>query len=227
VLGNNDYAYSALYDACMYGGITSFQRSSSGLLNLIDAVITPEFGPAAPPGATSSGVRQASYAPGLTATDATNDVAMLEYPCFALGGVAVTQLQIATYTADASGNLTTASTYATMPVLAVNNPMDMEASPSGSFLAVAGIGGLQVFNFNGSGPITPLSGLLTTQNVNQVAWDNSNHLYAITLSGSAYGSNAVNPGKLYVFTVTSAGAAEAPGSPYTIQSPEQIAVQSE
>lgn len=227
VLGNNDYAYSALFDACMYGGITSFQRSSSGLLSLFDAVVTPEFGPPAPPGATSSSVRQPSYAPGMTATDTTNDVAMAEYPCYALGGVAATQVQLATYTADASGNLTTISTYATMPATAVSTPLDMVAASSGAFLAVGGIGGLQVFNFNGPAPITVLTGLLTTDNINQLAWDNSNHLYAITLSGGAYGSNAVNPGKLYVFTVTSAGATEAPGSPYTIQSPEQIAVQSE
>jgi hypothetical protein len=163
----------------------------------------------------------------MTATDATNDVAMVEYPCFAVGGVAATQAQLATYTADASGNLTTASTYATMPTLAVSNPMNLEASPSGSFVAVAGIGGLQVFNFNGPGPITTFTGLLTTQNVNQVAWDNSNHLYAITLTGSAYGSNAVIPGKLHVYTVTTTGATEAPGSPYTITQPEALAVQSE
>jgi hypothetical protein len=227
MLGNDNYAYSALFDACMYGGITSFQRSNGGLLSVAPIGVTPAQGPPAPPGATSSGVSQPGYRPGLTATDATNDVAMVEYPCYAQGGVVATQVQLATYTADANGNLTTASTFATMPTTAISTPMDMEASPSGSFLAVGGIGGLQIFNFNGPAPITNLTGVLTTESVNQLAWDNSNHLYAITLSGSAYGSNAVNPGKLHVYTVTSAGATEAPGSPYTITEPEALAVQSE
>jgi hypothetical protein len=45
--------------------------------------------------------------------------------------------------------------------------------------------------------------------------DNSNHLYAI--------SNA--SGKLFVFTVTSAGVTQAPGSPYGIPKPKGLIVQ--
>jgi hypothetical protein len=47
-------------------------------------------------------------------------------------------------------------------------------------------------------------------------WDSSNHLYAISQSG----------GKIYVFTVASNGAHQAPGSPYTINSPESLVVRS-
>jgi hypothetical protein len=100
-------------------------------------------------------------------------------------------------------------------------------SPSGTLLAVGGIGGLQIFHFNGGSSMTSFTGLLTTNSIAQVAWDNSNHLYAITLTGGAYGSNSVSPGKLYVFSVTDTSATEAPDSPYTIASPVDMAVQPE
>jgi hypothetical protein len=43
-------------------------------------------------------------------------------------------------------------------------------------LAVGGSGGLQVFHFNGRRPITRFTGLLSKDEVDQVAWDNDNHL---------------------------------------------------
>jgi len=222
LLGNNDFAYSAFNDQCMYGGIMSFGRGANGLLSEMPYTITPANGPAAPPGSTSSGVKQPSYAAGLTAADSSNHVAMAEFPCYAQGGVAATQVQLATYTSDANGNLTTADTYATMPATAVN-PLDLKMSPSGTLLAVGGVGGLQVFHFNGASSITSFTSVLTTDNISQMFWDNSNHLYAITLS---VGSLAVNPGKLHVFTITDTAATEAPGSPYTIAAPASLAVQS-
>jgi hypothetical protein len=50
--------------------------------------------------------------------------------------------------------------------------------------------------------------------IDQVFWDNANHLYAI--------SNKA--GKLYVFTVTPTSHSQAPGSPYTIQSLQNLIV---
>jgi hypothetical protein len=75
--------------------------------------------------------------------------------------------------------------------------------------------GLQLFNFTGTSQATPRTGLLTTASITGVRWDNSNHLYAI--------SNA--SGKLFVFTVTSAGVTQAPGSPYGIPKPKGLIVQ--
>jgi hypothetical protein len=223
VLGNDAYAYSALYDACMYGGVNSFARSSTGML---DNGAGTANRPTPPPEATSDGVSLPIYRPGLTATDTSNHVAMVEYPCFALNGAADTQLQLATYTADASGNLTTADTYATMPTLAVNSPQALEMSPSGSLLAVGGVGGLQVFHFNGASPITSFTELLTSDSIEGVFWDKSNHLYAFSRyplgSGSTIGS-----GRLHVFTVTDTGASEAPGSPYAIAGLQSLAVVSQ
>jgi hypothetical protein len=54
--------------------------------------------------------------------------------------------------------------------------------------------------------MTHFTGLLTKDEVDQVAWDNDNHLYAIGRSA----------GKLFVFTITSTGYRQAAGSPYPL-----------
>ena len=102
-----------------------------------------------------------------------------------------------------------------MPKVAVGEVTDICMSPSGKFLAVAGANGLQIFRFNGANPITPLSGLLTRQEVDQMFWDNSDHLYAISQVA----------GKLWVFTVTEEALTPAPGSPWSIPGAQNIVVQ--
>lgn len=106
-----------------------------------------------------------------------------------------------------------------MPVSAISSIYDMKMSPSGKLLAVAGQQGLQVFHFNGSAPITQYTGLLTKDPINEMFWDNDNHLYAIT------GVANSNVNRLHVFTITPTGHREAPGSPYTINGPKYITVQ--
>jgi hypothetical protein len=56
---------------------------------------------------------------------------------------------------------------------------------------------------------------LTTDPIAQMFWDNNDHLYAISQTS----------GKLFVYTITPTGHQEAPGSPYTISSPDAIIVQ--
>ncbi|KAA6459081.1 hypothetical protein DYQ86_17550 [Acidobacteria bacterium AB60] len=226
VLGNDAFAYGALNDACMYGGISSFARASNGLLTGFLTVTAPTLGPTAPPGAASAGVSQPIYRAGLTATDNTNHVAMVEYPCFSVNGKIPDQLQLATYSADASGHLATSDTYATMPATAVTAPQQLAISPDGTLLAVAGTQGVQVFHFNGASPITSFTGLLATDSIGAVAWDRHNHLYAITSNVYAANTPVSNPNKLYVFGVTNSGATAAPGSPYAVTFPGSIAVQS-
>jgi hypothetical protein len=128
--------------------------------------------------------------------------------------------QLATYTADSSGNLTTTSTFFNMPVSSISYVSDIKMSPSGKLLAVAGsaglmaAAGLQVFHFNGANPITHYTGLIVKEPVDQMFWDNDNHLYAISHSA----------GMLHVFTITPTSVSEAPGSPYTIANPQNITV---
>jgi hypothetical protein len=153
------------------------------------------------------------YCPYLAAADPTNHVAIPVQPYTGNWGIAG-PYQLATYTANAAGDLSTTSTYSNMPKVAVGSVNDVGMAPSGKLLAVAGTSGLQVFHFNGANPITHYTGLLTTSSVDQMFWDNANHLYAISRAA----------GKLYVFTVTATGFSQAPGSPHTIAHPEFIIV---
>jgi hypothetical protein len=118
---------------------------------------------------------------------------------------------LAVYTVDGSGSVTTNSTVANMPQTAVGGNIVM--SPSGKFLALGGLG-LEVFHFNQADPITPFTGLLMNDPVDQISWDNDNNLYAISRSTS----------KLSVFTVTATSATQASGSPYTITNPTAVVV---
>ena len=134
-------------------------------------------------------------------------------------------IQLASYTIDAQGNLISTNTWGNMPTPAVN-VTTMNMSPSGKFLAVAGntsrsfsVGptappGVQVFHFNGASPITRYSGIITSAAIDRLAWDNSNHLFAISRAS----------GKLYVYTVTGTSITAAPGSPYTLSNPSTLAV---
>jgi hypothetical protein len=200
--GNNVFAYGAVCLSDMYWQIYGFQRNSDGMLtyaNITAPTPTPKKGD--------------FYCPYLAAADPTNHVAISLQAVgsgFNLDGLP----QLATYTADSSGNLTTKSTHANMPRTVVKNITDICMSPSGKLLAVGGTAGLQVFHFNGSKPITRYTGLLTKDQIDRFFWDNDNHLYAISRS----------VGKLFVFSITPKSITQAPGSPYTITNPQDIIV---
>lgn len=195
-LANNKFAYTA-GSFHSSGSIFVFRRNSNGSLTALN--FNPEI-----PG---------NYTPLGAAADATDHVATSVQDFIGEGETSGPPL-LATYTAESSGNLTTTSTVHNMPKVLVVNVNALNMAPSGKLLAVAGSGGLQVFHFNGASPITHYTGLLTSDEVDQVFWDNKNHLYAI---GST--SN-----KLWVFTVTPTSHSQAPGSPYTIHDPGGLAV---
>ena len=199
---NNEFAYSS---NCYH-----FSPSIFGAKRNSDGILTPlTINPALPPPPPGTG-----FCPYLgAAADPFNHVAVAMTPVQGGFGNNDGPTQLAVYTADSSGNLATNSTYRNMPKTAVvptsggtYGVNDNRTSPSGKLLAVAGPLGLQVFHFNGANPITYYTGLLTKDNINQVFWDNSNHLYAISnLSG-----------KLFVFTITPTSITQAPGSPHNI-----------
>jgi hypothetical protein len=203
-LANNKYAYGS---SCLFmtgPQIYGFQRAADDSLTHLN--ITPAI-PVAPAGDY--------YCTGLAAADNSNHVAVMVEPMNAntqqpTGG----RGQFAVYTADSSGNLTTTSTYKNMPPTAVTDVYDYAASPSGKYVAVGGANGVQIFHFNGANPLTRFSALLQTDAIAQVAWDNNDHLYAISTTG----------GELYVFTVTAAKVTPTPGSPYSIASPQSLTV---
>ena len=205
-IGSDHFAYSAVCDVFTsppgpQQKIYGFERQSNGMLTYINI--------SAPLPAAANGK---NYCPSLAAADPTNHVAISVRP-FAEETLYTPQL--ATYVADKYGNLSTSSTAANMPKTEVLNIQDMKMAPSGKLLAIGGSEGLQVFHFNGGEPITHDTDLLTKVDIEQMYWDNSNHLFAI--------STFTN--KLFVFTVTPTGVSEAPGSPYTISSPQSVNVQ--
>lgn len=113
---------------------------------------------------------------------------------------------LATYDMQSNGSLTTTSKYNNMPwVTEVGELEDLQMSPSGKFIAVAGGNGLIVRHANGDHPPTRYTGLLTSDLIGQTFWDNANHLYAVSLYG-----------RLHVYTITADSYSEAPGSPYSI-----------
>jgi hypothetical protein len=199
---NNKYAYGA---SCYHWNqvIFGFARNSDGALTSLD--IAPAM-PEAPSGSF--------YCPFLSAADATGHLVVPVQPMsnasFEPSGV----YQLAIYTADSSGNLTTNSTSSNMPKVAVASLTSISLSPAGNLLAVGGTAGVQVFHSNGENPVTHYTGLLNGVEVDQVAWDNCDHLYAISQSA----------GKLFVFTITATSYSQVAGSPYTITKPQNIAV---
>jgi hypothetical protein len=206
-IGNNQYAYSS---SCYHftPSIYGVQRQSDG------AITELSINPALPATKTPG-----FYCPwSRAAADPTTHVAVAMQPLDS-NWQADGPYQLATYTADSTGNLTTTSTYSNMPTTEVatlpnGSVTDYWMSPSGKFLAVAGTSGLQIFHFNGASPITKYTNRIVSQEVDQVFWDNSNHLYAIgTIAG-----------KLWVFTVTSTSVSQAPGSPHRITVPHGLIV---
>jgi hypothetical protein len=132
--------------------------------------------------------------------------------------------QLASYTLDSKGDLTSTNRSKDMPTPTVC-PTSLNMSHGGNLLAVAGrlegcgdglygSAGLQIFHFNGPAPITAFGKAISTVSIGQIHWDGSNHLYAL--------SDSTN--KLYVYTITPTSIAESPGSPYTIASPSSLVV---
>jgi hypothetical protein len=100
-----------------------------------------------------------------------------------------------------------------MPTLAAY-PAGLSMSTSGKLVTAIGVesdgAGVQLFHFNGAAPITLYGSiLLPGVTIDQVAWDNNNHMYALSYSA----------GQLYVYTATPTSIKAVAGSPYTIPSP--------
>jgi hypothetical protein len=205
--GNNLYAYGA---ACQVlgnsaTGIYGFQRNNTTLPGWLAALVI-----SAPLPSLNDGY----YCPQLTATDPSDHVAVIMEQIPNIGPYG--PFQIATYTSAGSGNLKLTSTTSKMPLVDVGAVLDMKMSPSGKLLAVGGVNGLQLFHFNGAGTVTAYSEQLDAgQEIQQMFWDNANHLYAIS----------TNFQQLLVYTITPTSLVEAPGSPYPIQVPVNLIVQ--
>lgn len=201
--GNDLFAYSA-YCYRNTTSIFGFKRSSNGKLTKLN--INPPY-PDAP--------ENDQYCPLVAEPDPFGHLAVSMQAFNPESEVVFGPNLLATYTVSSSGNLTTSSTTKNMPAVDVGENINaMNSSPSGKLLAVAGTEGLQVFHFNGANPITHYTGPLTSADVDQIFWDNNNHLYGISATAN----------KLWVFTVTPTSYSQAPGSPYSIHTPQSLRV---
>jgi hypothetical protein len=126
--------------------------------------------------------------------------------------------QLGVYTVGAHGSIWTTNTSSNMPTSPFNN-ISTTFSPSGEIFAAyadngsgPGGNGIQLYKFNGGSPLIPYKTLLNGTPIDQVLWDNSNHLYAISKSEN----------KLYVFTVTTTSVVQ--NTAWSIGSPFQMVV---
>jgi hypothetical protein len=204
-ISNDKYAYQA---GCAYTTgvqeqqLTTYRRSSSGLLEFAGESSSPI--PVTP---SSTG---GTYCP-IAATHSSDHLALaladLDSTSNYIGNTV-----LATYTVSSNGDLTTKSTYQNMPVVPDFYIVQaLSISPSGKYLALAG-DGVQIYHFDGSSPITHLAAVMPDEFFDEVAWDNKDHVYA----------HDDESGYVRVYTVTSSGMKEAPGSPYSI--PESTAL---
>jgi hypothetical protein len=211
IIGNDTFAYAAVDFGCCGSppGWAGFLRNVNGRIE--NLTFNLGFG---------SGLNDPfGYVPYLVTADPTNHLAAVV--SYNTGESEYGSPQLASYTVDSKGDLSTTSTRKNMPYSKIY-PTSLNISPSGKLLAVAGWSndgddtppGLQIFHFNAAEPVTPYSDVLTRSVIYQIQWDYNNHLYALGGQG------------LYVYTITPTSISEAPGSPYPIQiQANQICIQ--
>ncbi len=112
------------------------------------------------------------------------------------------QISVGTYKVNGDGTLSLVSN--SEVTTGINSSAALAFDPTGTYLAVAGTGGLQLYSLGSDGTLTQ-SAAPQDIGVNfvDVAWDDSNHVFATASS------------QLYVFTSASGALTAAPGSPHS------------
>src|SRR6185312_3213014 len=200
-VSSNDLFTYGIYSDPYASSFEVYRRASAG--DLVQDFSFSEVDPTPNPSVESS-----NYYPFSIAADPASHLAVIMDTPFAGSNV----FQLASYTINNNtGAIQSTNTWANMPAVQPF-PSAMAMSWSGAYVAVSGLKGVQVFHFNGAAPATVLATVLPSVEIDQVAWDKSNHLYAISYDSG----NPAATSDLYVFNVTSTGIAQAPGSPYKV-----------
>jgi hypothetical protein len=212
ILGNETFAYADSSTGPLPGSgpvptVIGFRRESSGTLEKMQFTESdPE------PSQGSYTIKQPDASP------TGNYVVLQLYPGNA------NPPQLGSYTVDSKGNISSTNTSSNLAATTLDNP-STTFSPSGDlfvayadngFSAFVGEGnGMQIYNFNGAAPLTFYARPLGETPIDQVAWDSSSHLYAISIPYN----------ELHVFTVTSTSVTE--DASWSIGSPFKMVVVSE
>jgi len=189
ILGNESFAYAEVDDGHL-SGLNGFRRTSAGTLELMQFTESdPTFG--ACDGQVD--VR------GPNASPVGNYVVLQIYPCDS------SPAYLGSYAVASNGNISSTNTLSNMPTSSIVSRSTF--SPSGDLFVAYG-NGIEIYKFNGAAPLTLWQTALNGGSIDQIAWDGSSHMYAL--------SRYYN--ELYVFTVTSTSVTETSsisiGSPY-------------
>lgn len=194
---DNNYAYGS---GCFHIGwdITGFHRNSDGTLTRLDDRST---NPAVP----AYGGTGQFYCP------VSEAISQNGYLAVADAELGTNTTGLGAYKINADGSLTFVqnSTLATQ----LSSIHGMNFDPSGQYLALAGNGGIQMYQLTPQGTFTPIGGVQQPgTNYLGAQWDANNHLYAISSDG------------LHVFTNSQGMLTPAPGSPHAAGSAGTLAV---
>jgi hypothetical protein len=186
ILGNESFAYANEFSGHT-NEIIGLQRESSGMLQLIGGM-NPTF---------SGSGNYTPYNP--DASPSGSYVVLQLYPYDS------NPPQLGSFTVDSNGGLSSTNTPSNMPTSQLEDPYSTFSPDGKMFVLYAGSqppgthgNGVEVYNFNGASPLTLNTTLLNGTPVDQVAWDTSGHLYAISRSEN----------KLWVYNVTASSVAQ-------------------
>ena len=186
VLDSSDkYAYSFLYDLSDFSYFTSF-------IHMNDLASNPTFTEKDP--ATDPNL---SYylQPRATVADPNEHLAVLMVQCAIGDDACEGSFQLASYTINPkTGGISSTNTEDNAPWLEITEPIGMDMSYDGKFVAIGGSSGIQVFNFNGAALPTNLDAVAPGVQFDQVTWDKADHLFALSYEAQ----------ELYIFNVSKA-----------------------
>jgi hypothetical protein len=206
VSSNNEFLYGT-YNSGIYGanrGFAVWQRASNGTLT-----VPQNFAAKGGPVGWGPYVGYDLTPNGAKADPSGHVAVLMESEAGGPEGI-LGNPQIATYTISSTGSLSTTSSATNMPYVDISDFYDMNMSPSGKILAIAGTSGLEVFHFNGASPATTF-GWVSRHPQFLLHWDDANHLYALGFDG------------LTMFTVTTTSGTQN-GSPSPIMNGLALAV---
>jgi hypothetical protein len=199
--------------------VSVFQRGSNGTLDsspfaFAPLPATPDSTVFCPLGAASDRAAHIVVA---------GNVCNNPMPCESFG-----PWELAIYSIDSSGNMTTASTSQNMPVLnAISSyisPSSYEFSSDNRYFAIGSYTGIEVFLWDSNAAtLTLIATVSNTQGscnaqgcsgngYGNLAWDSNHHFY------SWIGN------QLVAYEVSDTGVTQAPGSPYPVRNPQWLAV---
>jgi hypothetical protein len=200
------------------GGLAGFQRDTQGSLT----GMSPNAGPPAPPNPSTPLCyvwNSASSSAGYVAVMWWTGLYCNSWP----------DIAIANYTVNPNGTLALVPNSETIPE--INDLENMLYDPSGNYLALAGSigsgdqhqGAIEIYKLQPDGSLVSTSQAYYLPGVENIAWDDANHLYAY-VSGSAGRSPCNGACGLYIFNNNDGVLTPAPGSPYPIQNIVSLAV---